>query len=231
MKIIPSLLNKYLPILEIFYWQHINKGAKAYCLCFHDVSGSGDAFAISKNDYYDIVNEIESRIVAIDDVKANGIIITFDDGFESLLTTVLPYMKEKHLPFTAYITTGFLNKPGYLSTQQLRTLAKSDLCTIGSHMKTHRKTREMSIDEIRKEWVESKKLLEDIIGYEVKHAALPYGSYYSCSIKSKYIALGSGYKTVADTISVPFSPNAKIISRYVYQKGSSRIIDLIAELK
>lgn len=231
MKIIPSLLNKYLPFFETFYWAHINKGEKAYCMCFHDVSGGESVFTISKNDYYSIVNQIENRIVEIDDIKGNGIVITFDDGYESLLSTVLPYMKEKNLPFTAYITTDYLNRPGYLTTKQLKLLAKSDLCTIGSHMVTHRKTREMSKEEIRNEWIDSKKLLEDIIGYEVNHAALPYGSYYSCSIKSKHAALDFGYKTVADTISVPFSPKAKIISRYVYQNNNTRITDLITELK
>ena len=67
--------------------------------------------------------------------------------------------------------------PGYMTGEQIHELAQDqDICTIGSHMCSHRKTREMSDREIRKEWADSKSILEKITGKPVEHAALPYGS-------------------------------------------------------
>lgn len=228
---IPLLMDRFMPSFRLFFWNHLHIGAKAYMLCFHDVSESEDNFAIHREDYYSIILRIKEKIVRIDDIRNSGIVISFDDGYASLYDTVLPFMEAQELPFVCYITTGFLDTPGYLTKQQLIELSKSKWCTIGSHMCTHSRTRELSKDRIENEWAESKRLLEKITMKSVLHAALPYGSYNACTFKSKKIALKVGYKTVADTIAVPFAPKSRIISRFVYQKNNSRVAELIETLK
>lgn len=41
-------------------------------------------------------------------VPENGVVITFDDGFQDTLTTALPILEAHDIPATIYVTTGFL---------------------------------------------------------------------------------------------------------------------------
>ncbi len=85
-------------------------------------------------------------------------------------------------------------------------------------MCSHRKTREMTVAEINREWSESKRVLESIIGKPVIHAALPFGSAASCSRKSIRLGLEAGYETVATTLAVPYKKGC-IVPRFVYQNN------------
>ena len=227
--LLPQLLDRYHPRLYQLKKRMFGEKDSALCLCFHDVSDDEGLYPISTEDFKDIVLGIRDRVVSIDNILNGGIVITFDDGFDSLYSTVLPFMEEQKIPFTCYITTGYLNTPKYLSTDHLQKLASSKYCTIGSHMVTHRKTRKMTRDEVVNEWRESKQTLESLIGKEVVHAALPYGSYVNCTIKSKRMALKNGYETIADTIAIPFHTNSRVIHRYVYSKESNRVINAIKQ--
>ncbi len=151
--------------------------------------------------------------------SGSGAVVTFDDGYESVYETVYPLFKERGVPFTAYIITDRIGTDGYMTAEQICELAQdADICTIGSHMRSHRKTREMTAAEIRREWAESKRVLESITGKPVVHAALPYGSAASCSRKSIRFGLKAGYETVATTLAVPYK-KGRVIPRFVYQNN------------
>lgn len=226
MQLLPVLLDKHLPAIRDFFYK-ISRKDRAVCLCFHDVADTSDVYAIEINTYKKIIDRIQHKIVSINNIEADNYVVSFDDGYESVYTTVFPYMVSRSIPFVCYITTGFINKPGYLTDDQIKEISKSEFCTIGSHMCTHHKTREMNESDIQKEWNESKLYLEKLTGSPVLHAALPYGSFSSCTIKSKRIALKCGYKTIADTIASYFSPHSSFISRYVYQKNNDRVDRII----
>ncbi len=103
--------------------------------------------------------------------------ITFDDGLEDLYTIAYPYLKEKGIPFTAFIATDFLDQPGYITTKQLIEMASDKTVTIGSHGVTHDCLNQLTKDEKRREIIESKKQLEDIIGKPVELFAYSHGEY------------------------------------------------------
>lgn len=231
--LIPVLADKFVPSIRNAFCKLLGD-KKAYCLCFHDISDCDNSFAISPVVFYSLISSFKARIVSIDELKESTkekpIVLTFDDGFESMIRIAAPYLTSEHIPFVCYVTTDYLNQDGYLSKEQLKELAQNPLCTIGSHMCTHSKTRQMTVERVRKEWVDSKEILQGIIGKEVRHAALPYGSYLSCTEISKRIALESGYETIANTIATPFSKTNNEIYRYVYQKNIDRVDRLHDEL-
>lgn len=231
--LIPILADRFIPPIRNTYWTLLGR-QRAYCLCFHDVSYNDSTYAITPEEFFSLINSVKDQIVSIDELsntaQKDPIVLTFDDGYESIISTVAPFLSSQKIPFTCYVTTCYLNHDSYLSETQLKEASQLQFCTIGSHMCTHGKTRQMTVEEIKKEWVYSKELLQELICTEVRHAALPYGAYLSCSEKSKRIALMSGYNTIANTIATPFSKTNKEIFRYVYQKNNNRVERLIEKL-
>lgn len=103
--------------------------------------------------------------------------ITFDDGLADLYTIAYPYLKSKNIPFTAFIVTEFLDKPGYITTEQLKEMSEDSLVTIGAHGVTHEVLNNLSPDEKQNEIIKSKEKLEHILGKEVKCFAYSHGAF------------------------------------------------------
>lgn len=191
-------------------------------LCFHDIiDNGGDEYSIALNEFSDILELISEQCICLDDAisgRRAGVVVSFDDGYESVYQKVFPLFLKKNIPFIAYISTDFIGKSGYLTQNQIAEMAQfGDICTIGSHMCSHNKTRYMADEDILREWKLSRNILEEITGKEIQHAALPYGSVVSCSRKSIKLGLESGYKTIATTIAIPYK-GGSVVPRFVYQK-------------
>jgi peptidoglycan/xylan/chitin deacetylase (PgdA/CDA1 family) len=77
-----------------------------------------------------------------------------------------------------FVTTGYIAKPGFLNRHQIRELdARGHV--IGSHSVSHpARFSLLSRDEMRIEWSDSRKALEDILGHRVIAASVP-GGYFS----------------------------------------------------
>ena len=87
------------------------------------------------------------------------IILTFDDGYESNYTELLPILEERGLKATIFMVTNSIGKDNYLTWQQLKDLEKRGI-EIGSHTANHLPLTEMSLDEARDEVKLSKLLME-----------------------------------------------------------------------
>ncbi len=110
------------------------------------------------------------------------VVLTFDDGYEDFYLTVLPILERYRAKATLYVVTDFLNTPGYLSTEQLLAVAASDRVEIGNHTATHRDLQTLNQEEQRVEIVESKVVLERLIGRPVLSFAYPIGHFDDTSV-------------------------------------------------
>lgn len=162
-------------------------------LMFHDIDRDGD-YSASFNDFCKIVNELLLRgyeFVNVDKLieskssKAlrKKVLITFDDGFESTYSIAYPFLKEKGIPFCVFVTTSYVNKPGYINREQLRILSEDPICSIGSHFVNHVMSRYVNKKTIINEVTESFEHLNAWCSLRSRIIALPYGSNYSCSKK------------------------------------------------
>lgn len=132
------------------------------------------------------------------------IAVTFDDGFRSVVENALPVMKERGIPATIFIPAGFIGKkPGWVSDShdldmedeilnedQLKVLA-DNFVKFGSHSATHQRLSKLDPQEANKELVESKKILENILGKSVDLFAFPYGDYNEETIE---LCVKAGYR-------------------------------------
>lgn len=123
--------------------------------------------------------------------KRRLVAITFDDGYRDNLTVALPLLEKYQLPMTIFVVAGFVGREDYLSADELRELSRSPLVTIGAHGQWHRHFDRLSLDEARRELVEARRSLKDIINQPVDLMAWPYGN---CNPRLESLSAESGYR-------------------------------------
>lgn len=124
-----------------------------------------------------------------------AITITFDDGCETDLIAAAPVLQEAGFEATFYVSAGFLDKPGYLSTTQLRELHNIGF-EIGCHSMTHAYLNDLSPQELQVEMVDAKQKLQDITGGRIEHFSCPGGRYDQRTLA---VAKQAGYRSLANS--------------------------------
>ncbi len=112
--------------------------------------------------------------------------ITFDDGYEEVLTLALPLLKEFGYTATVFAVAGQLGgrnawdngETKLLSQEHYRTLRRAGM-TIGAHTSNHVHLPQVSPEVAQHEIVDSKSRLEETLGEAVTLFAYPYGEYNS----------------------------------------------------
>jgi len=122
-----------------------------------------------------------------------SVCITFDDGCETDLIAAGPVLQKLGLAATFYLTAGFLGDPGYLSPDQVRELDALGF-EIGCHSLTHPYLSDLSDLDLRREIVDAKLRIEEIVGHPIEHFSCPGGRYDSRALG---IARRAGYRSVA----------------------------------
>ncbi|MFH0770918.1 MAG: polysaccharide deacetylase family protein [Candidatus Peregrinibacteria bacterium] len=110
-------------------------------------------------------------------LPSKAIVLTFDDGFRDFFLYALPLLKKYSVRATLYLVPGFLDTPGYLTTDQVRTILKSRLVEVGAHTMHHTNLTEIPLGEAKREITESKEWLEDTFGITVSTFAYPFGAH------------------------------------------------------
>lgn len=138
----------------------------------------------------------------------NTIILTFDDGYSDIYTTVYPFLARRGIPFCVFIVTKFIDKEKYLSSDQIKILAQEPLCTIGSHTLSHPLLRFEGDNNALKEIRDSKQILEQLTNRDINYLAYPYGSIYACSSRDRKLAHNAGYIMAFSTLNSHLSIEA-----------------------
>jgi peptidoglycan/xylan/chitin deacetylase (PgdA/CDA1 family) len=150
--------------------------------------------------------DIES-FLAGEKVLPNGaVLVTVDDGFRSLYYGALPILKKYTIPAVAFITVSEIgtgsgstntttddHTEAHLTWSEIEALAEAGI-VIGSHAWTHRSLGKMSLDEVRKEAVHSREVLEKKLGLNVTAFAYPFGTRADFNESTAVILKESRYK-------------------------------------
>ena len=166
----------------------------------------------------DLIKEIGLEVKLLDsEIKDRDIVISFDDGEESVYRVAFPLMEERGFKGELYITTDWIGKEQYLRREMIKEL-KENGWSIGSHGKSHRFLRVLPEKEIEKELKDSKSFLEDIIGEEVKKLSLPGGRGDKRVIE---LAKTIGYEYILNSIpGINIEPlNKESIKRVAIKRG------------
>lgn len=113
-----------------------------------------------------------------------SVVLTFDDGFADVYTGAWPLLRERGLPFTVYLATGYVGGTMHwegstardtgapaLSWDQLSEMVASGLCTVGNHTHSHVRPEELSEQELDR----CSDAVLDALGVLPEHFAYPWG--------------------------------------------------------
>jgi len=185
-------------------------------LLYHNIDGKG-VFSIdlkTLRSHFQLLKERNVRVIKLSELNdrienpvpfsEKAVVITFDDGFFSMYTKLLPLVKEFGFPVTLFIYTDAVSRRGGkgLDWDKLKILDRSGI-DIQAHSKSHRDltllSRENTADSkagLYQEIFLSKKILEMHLGKKVVFFAFPYGRY---DLDLADLAYTAGYKRVFST--------------------------------
>jgi peptidoglycan/xylan/chitin deacetylase (PgdA/CDA1 family) len=163
-------------------------GKSAVILCFHDINGGG-IYSIKEQEFIAILNQIKNKYEVYSlktwyEKVANGesfskppLVLTFDDGYASIFTYVIPTLKKYNFGATFFIYLERFDKQPWLF-KEIGSLP--DVFEIGSHSFSHTDMAKIFYKNRKQFYREiflSRKKLEFLIGKPVISWAWPYGSY------------------------------------------------------
>ena len=146
------------------------------------------------------------RVLGLDQVLAGlrgeapipprAVALTFDDGYRNFIDYALPVLQHHGFTATVYAIGGYLGQPAawfakeperpvprLMTAAQLRELRGQGIA-IGSHTVNHVKLATVSEALQRRELADSKQILEDVLGEEVRHLCYPFGSFDMATVRA-----------------------------------------------
>ena len=164
----------------------------AAVFCYHDFvddEAERTAIAAAHRSYVLTAAELGAHLAALDrapfrasrlaevlDEPAPGrFVLTFDDGDASNHRIAWPLLAARNWPGCFFVIAGEIGTSSRMGWRELRELADAGM-EIGSHSLTHPFMHTLSRDQLRHEFGESKRRLEDGLGRAVTLASLPRGN-------------------------------------------------------
>jgi len=216
--------NRYLQLfVSLFFWliQELGYGLRCLfgksagrlkVLCYHEVTAK-QVPQFRRQMYW--LKKLTTPVFA--DVPLplrSGFLsaVTFDDGFQTLLTHALPLLEQEKIPVTLFIPSACLGQlPVWLKNTahptaqewimtpaQLQDLSKTGV-RIGSHSATHADLRVVPLEILRQELDESKQTLQKLMGYEINLLAFPFGRFNQAVLENAH-AIGYTRVFAADPL-------------------------------
>jgi peptidoglycan/xylan/chitin deacetylase (PgdA/CDA1 family) len=137
-----------------------------------------------RNDYHVLrLSQLKGFLDGKLALPKRSVVITIDDGYESVHRYALPLLRKYGLPATVFVYTDFIGARDGLSWAQLQEMAASGLVDIEAHSKSHRNLIERTAGESEERYRQTleaearvpRELLERRLGIKVRNYAFPYG--------------------------------------------------------
>jgi len=170
---------------------------------WHRVDGHSDGLSTGVDDFQrhlDTLDAWGARVLPLDEAVAalgagtlppRAVALTFDDGYASVVDTAWPLLRERGLPATLFVVSGCLttdlrfawdqHEPAHdrlrlARPDELLDAAASGL-DIGSHTATHPWLPRLDADDLKRELVDSRTALAELLGRPVTSLAYPTGGW------------------------------------------------------
>jgi len=172
------------------FWRYKLKKASSRILAFHDILDKPDLSItrMSTSKFENVMAYLISRGLrgrSISGIKnENDIGLTFDDGWQSFYTKAFPILRKYGFTATVFIVSDYVGeksrwdyqKKEHLSWPEVKTLTDEGI-EIGSHSANHIDLRGLNDDKLEYEIIDSKKMIEDKIGRQIKYFSYPFGRF------------------------------------------------------
>jgi peptidoglycan/xylan/chitin deacetylase (PgdA/CDA1 family) len=144
-------------------------------------------------------------------LPSRPVILTFDDGYGDFYTTALPILRAHDFRATAYVVSGFVGWPNYMTAAQVVEADRSGI-EIGSHTVNHPNLTNLSSVSVRSQLVDSKRFLENLLGHPVTSFCYPSGKVNSTVA---WQVADVGYDSATTTV---FGFRHTLADRYIWTR-------------
>jgi peptidoglycan/xylan/chitin deacetylase (PgdA/CDA1 family) len=228
---------------ELLFQTSTSSGAgnrKIPVLAYHRVGYTPDNLTVTPERFTNDLESLQERGYCsisleefqkfIDDRNVNlpdkPILITFDDGYLDNFENAYPILRKYGMVGAFFVITDMLWTKERLTPEHIVEMSQGGM-SFGSHTVTHRALAELDQVTLYNELVNSKAVLESVLGKSVNAIAYPRGSYSEAVVET---ALNGGYITgftVREGICIKNSPEFEL-RRIPIFKYDSGVINVIA---
>lgn len=134
--------------------------------------------------------------IVLDQIPEKPIILTFDDGYDNFYQYAYPELKKRNMFAVAYIITNDIGKDGYMKQTEIKEVSDYGI-EIGSHTKSHPDLTKILSGKAKIEIIDSKQILEEIIGKPIVSFCYPSGKF---SNETETLVKEAGYRYATTTI-------------------------------
>ena len=170
-------------------------------LTYHSIDDSGSAISFPEQNFRRQVewlassgyqsltaSEAAAALVRGTEPAPRGVVLTFDDGFRSVLDTALPALSEVGFNATVFCAAGYVGgrcgwdrAPDIPAVEMMSWgdlgLLLGEGWEIGGHTVSHAHLPGLASDGIREEIAAGRRMLEDRLARQVTSFAYPYGEF------------------------------------------------------
>lgn len=138
--------------------------------------------SLADSGYQTITADQYFRYLTVNEhLPAKPVMITFDDTSEEQYTIGAAELDKYGFKGVYFIMTISIDRPGYMTQQQLKELADKGH-TIAAHTWDHHRVTRYTEEDWNKQLTESKHRLENISGKQVDYFAYPFGIWNKAAI-------------------------------------------------
>lgn len=172
-------------IINLSAW--IKNSNDSKCIFYHDIYSDNKFTDMSTSvdlfkRHINIIRELGFEIVHEIIKEKNQISISFDDGFKGVYENI-GIINKLEVPVTIFVVPSFLDRDNFLTTHNLKDLAKNKFIKIQSHTLSHAELPTLDSDSLQMELKKSKEILETICEMEINSICFPRGLFDKSVIK------------------------------------------------
>ena len=153
------------------------------------------------------LDDFRRALNAEQDLPADAVAVTFDDGFAATFEHALPVLQRYRIPATMFVVSGRIGgcndwmmprgfpQRALMNERQILGMRDAGV-TIGSHTRTHPRLPGMTRERLTEEIGGSRNDLEILLAQDVRDFAYPFGAYDETARQAVQAA---GYRTACST--------------------------------
>jgi len=193
----PGQPSLRVPMMMYHYVRTVGHGdQQGYALSVTPQDFGAQMDWLTAHDYHPVlVRQVVAYLQGRGSLPAHPVALTFDDGYQDFWTDALPVLAAHGFVATAYIVTGFLGQPGYLTADEVTAVAQLGY-EVGSHTVSHVDLTAAPPPRLHAELADSRQRLEQLAQGPVLDFCYPSGRYNATVVAAVQAA---GYVSATTT--------------------------------
>jgi peptidoglycan/xylan/chitin deacetylase (PgdA/CDA1 family) len=198
-------------------WQRVHRQPRLTILGWHRIDDHGGGLGTPAAEFakqLDALARWGGQVLALDEalrrwaagtLPDRAVVLSFDDGYASVLEIAWPMLRARGLPATLFVVCGYLDgrqrfpwdaetagsDHTRLATGEQIAAAAGEGLDVGSHTVTHRWLPHLVERELERELTDSRALTSELVGRHVHTLAYPMGGWTPATCRA---AEAAGYR-------------------------------------